>query len=324
MVKKYIVVVILLMLVVLCILCIQVRDIVAQNSSEATYYQSIPAGDAGNTTNCPTKTDYMPEGTGHAQLEIDIEPLEWLSLVSDMPQQRSQRSGIQRGGEQRGGEQRGGERRGSEQYRRRPWSELISTEELLKFLEEHESRLGAKLKTLHEEDPEKFSDLPLVVAMKELYGPVIQQMHRDPEGGKLSLKKIQLRLRIQRSVYDVKRSTEQSSRHDEARKDLTGHVSELFDVVIAQEEASLRRMEEWLKIRLESDPEQQRTGERTGGRRGGQRVDPRQRGGSSERLQGELAAKKKAIPAWKENKDKIVEERVEELLQDHPNFPWGD
>ena len=147
-------------------------------------------------------------------------------------------------------------------------------------------------------------------------------MSRDPEGGKLSLEKIRLRLRIQRSVYDVKRSMEQPSRYEEARKNLTEHVSEFFDVILAQEEASLKRMEEWLKIRSESDPEQQRTGERTG-RRGGQRGDPRQRGGS-ERLRGEFESKKKAIPAWKENKDKIVEERVEELLQDHPNFPWGD
>lgn len=287
----------------LAVLCSQVGDTVAQKNAETASCKPAPSGDAGDNPNCQTKTNYNFEATGPSRTALDVEPSQWLSLISDVPQQRSQR---------------GGERRGSEQIRRRPWAEQISTEELMEFLEKHESKLAAKLKDLHQQDPQNFSELPLVVAMKELYGPVIRQMSRDPEGGKLSLEKIRLRLRIERSIFIVKRADSRRAYH-EARKELAGYVSELFDVILTQEEAGLKRMEEWLKIRSESDKEQQ-AAERTA-RRGGQR-DPRSRGGL-ERLRGEVETKKRAIPAWKKNKDKIVEERVEELLQDHPNFPWG-
>ena len=189
------------------------------------------------------------------------------------------------------------ERPESEQ-RRRSWSDRISTEELLKFLKEHESELADRLEKLRKEGSRYFSDQ--VRALKELYGPVIEQMKEDPKAGKISLEKIGLRLKIKDAVDEVKRSRRQA--YDEVKKKLTGYVDKLFDVVVSEEEYDVEQMEEWLKNRDD--------------RRNLTRSEYRSRWDYIEQ-------KKEAIANWKKNKDNIIEQRVEKLLQPHPDFPWG-
>ncbi|KPK76584.1 MAG: hypothetical protein AMJ79_06180 [Phycisphaerae bacterium SM23_30] len=187
--------------------------------------------------------------------------------------------------------------RESEQ-RRRSWSDQISTEELLKFLKEHEAELANRLEKLRGEHPRYFSDQ--VRALKELYGPVIQQMERDPKAAQFSLEKIRLRLKIQSGLEQVKHSKRQA--YVEAQKKLTGHVAKLFEVIVKEEEYEVEQMEEWLENRQD------------------RRYLTRSEYRSSWNY---LEQRKEDIAEWKKNKDEIIEQRVEKLLQEHPDFPWG-
>lgn len=194
-------------------------------------------------------------------------------------------------------DRREGGPRGGEQ-RRRSWSEQISTEQLLKFLKEHESELAERLEKLRKDRSHYFSDQ--VRALKELYGPVIEQMKEDPKAGKISLEKIRLRLKIKDAVDEVKRSRRQA--YDQAKKKLTGHVEKLLEVIINEEVYDVEQMEEWLKNRDD--------------RRNLTRSEYRSRWDYIDQA-------KENIANWKKNKADIVEKRVEKLLQPHPDFPWG-
>ena len=194
-------------------------------------------------------------------------------------------------------DRREGGPRGDEQ-RRRSWSDQISTERLLKFLTEHESELADRLEKLRKDHPRYFSDQ--VRALKELYGPVIQQMERDPQAAKFSLEKIRLRLKIQGAVDEMKRSRRQANVED--KKKLTGHVEKLFEVIVKEEEYDVEQVEEWLKNRED--------------RRSLSRSEYRSRWVY-------LEQRKEDIAEWEKNKADIAEKRVEKLLQPHPDFPWG-
>ncbi|MFC1783175.1 hypothetical protein ACFL02_06275 [Planctomycetota bacterium] len=184
------------------------------------------------------------------------------------------------------------------EQRRRSWSDRISTEQLLKFLKEHASELAERLEKLRKDRSRYFSDQ--VRALKELYGPVIEQMKEDPKAGKISLEKIRLRLKIKDAVDEVKRSRRRA--YVEAKKKLTGHMEKLFEVIVSEEEYDVEQMEEWLK----------------------NRDDRRDLTLSEYRSRWDyIEQKKKDIANWKKNKDNIAEQRVEKLLQPHPDFPWG-
>ena len=222
--------------------------------------------------------------------------------------------------QQRGMRDPGGRRGGGEPQRRRSWADYIDTEELMVFLKEHEPWMASMLDRLKGNSEEKFnSRLP---AYKEIYGPVMQQMKRDPEAGMLSLKKVRLNFYIPRFKSLVKGAEKDSDQYKTAMERLTGYVADEFDVIIEQQQAQVKRMEDRIKERSENTPEQVQAvqGERG---RGGQRGS--QRGGfNPDELRQEVEKRKKEIVSWQENKDAIVLERVEELLQDHSNFPWGD
>jgi hypothetical protein len=298
----------------------QVRDTAAQQDSVGAGY--------GRVALSSRQTDHMnhPEG---------------MSWSGD--QSRSGVNQSRRGGDQSrlGGDQ---SRRGGEQRSRWSWSEQISNEDLYGFLKEHVEGLTERLQKLEVDNPDQFKNLTR--SLKELYGPVIQQMKRDPEAGALSLKKLQLRMRVQRSVYQVKHEQEEV-KIEEAKKELTGYVAEMFDVVLAQERAQVAWMEERIKMRSDSTEDQQQVGDRGRGRmgdmgRGGRSGDQGrgrsgdqsrgQRGGEPDRrgrfspdqFARELEQRKESIKAWEGNKDEIVQKRMEDLLRDHPNFPWGD
>ena len=201
------------------------------------------------------------------------------------------------------------------QRRRTSWAEMIDTEELLAFLREHEPRMASQLERLKDSNEEMFNTQ--AAAYKEIYGPVMQQIKRDPEAGKLSIEKIRINLYIKWTLFQVKRSEKGTDRYHSSMSRLKDHVAEEFEVIVKQQQAQVKRMEERIKDHAENTQEVALQGDR--GRSG-----QRQRGFDPEELRKEIGRRKQAIESWKTNKDKIVQERVAELLQDHPAFPWGD
>jgi len=185
------------------------------------------------------------------------------------------------------------------EQRRRPWTDRISTETLLEFLKEHEKELAARLESAREDNPRNFADQ--VRALKELYGPVIEQMKEDPKAGKMSLEKIRLRLKIQDAVEQVKKSEPDASA--ETKKKLADYTGQLFDVIVSEEEYDIDQMEEWL-----NHPEDRRSLNR----------------GEYRFTRNYIEQNRADLADWKKNKDKIVTQRVDKLLQEHRDFPWGN
>jgi len=147
---------------------------------------------------------------------------------------------------------------------------LVETDQLLDFLTAHEPELAKKLENLSENDPDRFeAQLP---TLRRLYGPVVRQMDRDPESAELSLKKIRLRLKIQKLVETAK-SVEKSEK-GAIKKQLSEPVGQLFDVIIKAEELSLSRFSE----RMESF-----SGRLGPGQEGTAPGDRRGRGGRADR-----------------------------------------
>ncbi|MCP4708587.1 MAG: hypothetical protein GY869_08185 [Planctomycetes bacterium] len=206
-----------------------------------------------------------------------------------------------------------GRRGGGDPQRRRTWADIIDTDELLAFLKEHEPRMASLLEWQKENREERFKSQ--VAAYKEIYGPVMQQMKRDPDGGALSVKKIRLNFYITWTVSDMKRWGSSSDRYEGWMAKLKGYAADTFDVIILQQESQVKRMKGRIRERSESTQEQAVQGDRG-------RSD--QRGGfDPEEFRKEIEKREKSIEAWKANKEEVVRERVVELLQDHPNFPWG-
>ena len=160
------------LIIVMAPLCSQVREIVAQKNIAAMNFPSYnsvkynPSDDQLETRN---QTEEYDPGIAKSLKSAGDQ------RRSSNPSPRSRRSGG----------------RMEDEQRRRSWSDQISTEELLIFLQEHVSELAQRLEQLRKGNPRYFSDQ--VRALKELYGPVIQQMKRDPEAAKFSLEKIRLR-----------------------------------------------------------------------------------------------------------------------------------
>lgn len=227
----------------------------------------------------------------------------------------------------------------------------IDTEELMAFLEEHEPKVAKKLDRLREENEQKFvKQLP---SLRRLYGPIIRMMEENPEMATASLKAIRLRVQVQNTVKKAKDASDDTSK-DEVVQELKGELGELFDVILAMEEMRLEGFED----RMEDRPRRKRNrgqgdpntvasnetrafhgpqggpGFRGEGRfRGGRGFGPdgRGRGGGfggvgRERInkikRKSMDNKKKNIEIWKKNKDRIIQQRVEELLKGLQPFPW--
>jgi len=183
--------------------------------------------------------------------------------------------------------------------RRRSWSDRISDDTLLEFLKVHEKELADRLESMRKDRARNYSDQ--VRALKSLYGPVIEQMKEDPKAGKMSLEKIRQRLKIQNAVEEVKKSSPDA--REEAKTKLAGYVSMLFDVIVSEEVYDIDQMEEWL-----NHPEDRRSLSRNEYRSNRNYIEEN----------------RDDITDWKKDKDKIVSLRVEILLQEHRDFPWGN
>lgn len=235
----------------------------------------------------------------------------------------------------------------------------IDAEELIAFLEQYEPELAKKLDTLRQENKPRFARQ--FASLRRLYGPIMRMMEEDPEMAKVSLRAIRLRVQVQDMAKKAKKASDETSKKT-AIQDLEGKLSELFDVILTLEELRLEdfksRMEEsdpWKRVHRQEDPnsgvhgepdghrESQRHGPGIGG--GGRRFrggrggfgggagdlsisrSERGPGGNGRQRVAEIRyrsmeQKKKNIEIWKQNKERIIQQRVEELLKGFQPFPW--
>lgn len=200
---------------------------------------------------------------------------------------------------------------------------MVDEATLHDFLVEFEPTLAAKLEALSVDNPDRFNEqLPTLL---RLYSPVIRQMERDPEGGKLSLKKIPLRLKIQKIVAKAKDANK--TEKTKVQKQLRKPVGQLFDIIIEEEGLRLAQSAERLEGRSgrggrgTGAGRGRRTG--MGANRGAGRGPGMGRDFGPEMFRNRIEERKTAIKFWQESKEQIVTDRTKQLLGGYEEFPWG-
>lgn len=229
------------------------------------------------------------------------------------------------------------------------------------FLREHEPELAEKLKTLREKDPERFRRQMFTVAM--IYQPIMAQIGLNPEMGKLSLQKVKLGLRTKQAIKEFKDAKDEQKAKDKAREKLQQCLSRQFDLVIEQEELRLsqaaERLEQWSLHKekaagtdLDKDSRPAKGKAKSKGKGEGEdkdmmaKAEVKNKGKGMGRAKGigkdkgmgrakavrgrphtELGARvntrKELVQKWRDNKEKIIDARVKELLGGRESFPWG-
>ncbi|MCF7957835.1 MAG: hypothetical protein K9M57_05230 [Phycisphaerae bacterium] len=184
--------------------------------------------------------------------------------------------------------------------------ERVGTEELLTFLNTHEPLLAQslqKLEKINKNDYKRKVDM-----LRRLYSRTIRQMAINPEMGKLMLIRISLKARIENTAREIRNSEKKTN-----IKKLKTQVSDLFDIIVKQEEM---RLDSWTKrIEESTGPGQS------------EKSEPSKEGRDKEiiersALQKGLDERKKLIERWRKNKYKIVDQRAEELINKKQAFPW--
>ncbi|MBN1846282.1 MAG: hypothetical protein JW810_11405 [Sedimentisphaerales bacterium] len=220
----------------------------------------------------------------------------------------------------------------------------VNTEDLMKFLRQYEPELAKNLDSLNKDNPAQFEQQ--IDGLRRLYGPIMRLMDENPPMAQLSLKAIRLRLQVQGAVKKAKEATDQNAKAQTAQK-LQADLGDLFDVICRLEEMRLeefsRRMQDWAQgppdpkdDRLaepdkRDEPRDREEGFGGPGSFGGGRGQRPGRGGpggwdrqrSAQFFHERLEQRKINIETWKKNKDQIVQQRVDQLLQGYQPFPWG-
>jgi len=189
----------------------------------------------------------------------------------------------------------------------RPRWGLADPEQLLDFLNEHEPKLAEKLGALEKENPQMYRRKMRDVA--RIYGPIMMQMRRDPEMANLSLEKVRLILQQQQQVNTIQASGAEKT----DLKPLRETVGKLFDIIVKQQETRLTKIGE----RMENMPAGRRGKGPEGGGQGMNRGM-----GRMEHFKDRLQQREANLQNWKKNRDKLVEDRVQQLLQGIEPFPW--
>ncbi|MBI9015842.1 MAG: hypothetical protein JEZ07_01140 [Phycisphaerae bacterium] len=206
-----------------------------------------------------------------------------------------------RGGQMQGGQMQGGMGMGRGGFGR------VSDEDLLTFLQKYEPEMAKNLVMLNQENPDAFKQK--MQSLQRVYGRVIMQMERDPEAGKLALKKIRLTLEINA----ITEATDTVSSADKAK--IEKNVGQIFDIVIQEEQ---QRIKSWREMASNFG---NRGGQDRGGRGQGQA-----RGGDADertkRMEESFKDRAQQIEKWRKNKEIIVKQRVEQLVNKVEAFPW--
>ncbi len=203
----------------------------------------------------------------------------------------------------------------------------VDPQELLEFLKKHEPKLAEKTIQLKEEEPRRFRHR--IWALSRMYGPAMRMMENDPAMGKLLLKKIRLKEGIGRLVKKAKKSSkDKKTAEAKIRVNLTKKVSNLFNLVIAQNELHLKNMRERISDQP-GDENVEKKPKKGKGRKNkaaknktGKNRERKHRGPRRDNQRHSLNRLQKDIETWKSNKDKIIKQRVTELLKGVRPFPW--
>ena len=250
--------------------------------------------------------------------------------------------GMGRGMEPVGGPGRGQRPGGGMRSGGGRWRSMVDKDELLLFLNEHESRLAARLKELQKTSPEEYGEQ--LSTLSRLYGPVIRQMEMNPEMGQLSLNKIRLSLRIKELVQEAKK---EGAGLPKIKQTLNLNVTKQFDVIINREKRTTKQAQERLEMwasraaeHLKGNAKKPSTEQGQRDRRGfgmdrgpepsggpgrGMKRGPGRGWGQADRIEQykkQLEQKNKTIESWVKKKENIVNKRVETLLAGIEEFPW--
>ncbi len=177
---------------------------------------------------------------------------------------------------------------------------------LLKFLDTYVPELYGKMIQAKKDDPERY---PYHIRrLYMLFRKVMEQMEEDPEKGKLSLERVLIVLKIK---DELRKADEEDV---EVNRDIIhNHVNELFDVIIMRERLRLDRLKESvkeIKTELENNDDMDKDKRRRAERR--LRHRPRR-----------IEKYERNLKSWIANKDKHVNDHVNNLIEDIAPFPWG-
>jgi len=186
----------------------------------------------------------------------------------------------------------------------RPRWGMGDPEQLLEFLNEHEPQLAEKLGAMEKENPQAYRRKMRDVA--RIYGPIMVQMRRDPEMANLSLQKVRLILQQQQQLNTVNEAGAEKADLGPLRET----VGKLFDIIVAQQEHRMTKIKE----RMEGMPVRQDKEKAV--------AAANRRAGRLEHFKDRLQQRQGNLENWKKNRDKLVEDRVQQLLQGIEPFPW--
>jgi hypothetical protein len=210
------------------------------------------------------------------------------------------------------GRARGGPGRGHDGFHRQ-----VPKEALIEFLQEHEPDLAAKLASMEQENRQYRRQIN---TLRRLYGPVYFQMQRNPEMGELGLAKIRIQLKTKnhKSSYQKAAGAEEQKA---IKKNLRNSVSEMFDLIIQQEQLRYREMTE--RFNQWDQPEAGEPHPEMDEDHAHKRDRRQKRFGNPEKREKHLKQYQANIATWRKNRDKLIDQQVEMLLTNTTRpFPW--
>lgn len=187
-------------------------------------------------------------------------------------------------------------------------------DELINFLEEHQPELAKQLTELRNEKPWEFKEKLAVLG--KVYGPVIHQMKYDPTMAAYSLAKLQRRLQIKQAHEQYEAADPGSQEQLQAMQQLNSLLAEQFDTIVEEEALKLERF----KTQFEEKESQLQAQLEDNKAKGTGYLERREQ--RLERIESRIHEQQSVIETWKQNKDAIVNARVQELIQGSRPFPW--
>lgn len=204
-------------------------------------------------------------------------------------------------------------------------------EQLMEFLSEHEPSLAVVLKEFRKDNPEMFERrLP---GLLRIYGPLMEQMKRNPELAEMGLKRIRLNLRVEQAQRQFNAAGEADKAT--AKAELRKRVAEQYDLIMQQTEVTVDRFEEqvgkakeWREILTDGKGTgrehkgDQAEAERPEGREQQAKMQ-KHRAKRMEEFSRRLEEQRESLRHWRKNREQIIDQRVQQLTEGVKEFPWG-
>lgn len=198
----------------------------------------------------------------------------------------------------------------------------MTTDELMKFLNQYDPTRARQLDDMLANQPQQFQEYIGMVC--ELYTPAARQMEFDPEAGVLAVKNISLQLDIKKQVADYKVSTDDALK-ERLKTDIRLNLDRQFELILEDQQRDIARWQERMarfQSRIQSEqnagPDQMRPENDMRGRGRADRFVNMQ-----ERMKKELGKRIEDIAKWKEQKKQIVDRQLSDLIEDVRPFPWN-